>query len=221
MVAVDKNRFAGSVAVLLLDTGSVTINASDWYVFTSGIRSPIYCDMRWLGSFTKERSQVLSYLTLRLTDEVPSEEVDLVAGVATAGIPYAAWLSERLDKPMVYVRETTKGHGKGQQIEGRVLAGQRGLVVEDLITTGGSAIQTAQTLREAGAHVSHCLAIFEYGLPNSERAFRDAGISRVTLCNIRDLLEVALSTGRLSEAEGKIVGDWFEDYSSRAGAEVT
>ena len=217
MVAVDKKRFSGSVAELLLDTGSVTINANDWYVFTSGIRSPIYCDMRWLGSFPRERSQVLSYLTLRLADEVPTGDVDLVAGVATAGIPYAAWLSDRLDKPMVYVRETSKGHGKGQQIEGRVLAGQRGLVVEDLITTGGSAIQTGQALRDAGAHVSHCLAIFEYGLPHSERAFQDAGISAVTLCNIEDLLKVALSTRRLSEAEGRIVGDWFEDYRSRAG----
>jgi orotate phosphoribosyltransferase len=172
--------------------------------------------MRWLASFPEERNLVLSYMVERLADEVAPVDLDVVAGVATAGISYGAWLADRLAKPFVYVREAAKAHGKGQQVEGRLLPGQRSLVVEDLITTGGSALHTAQTLRDAGARADYCVAIFEYGLPSSQRAFEAAGVKAITLCSIRDLLGAALSTGKISQAEGDIVEEWFAGYSKRA-----
>ena len=92
----DKNSFARPVAEILLRTGAVTINTAQWFVYTSGIKSPIYCDMRWLISFTEERSEIVHYLTSKLADEVPIDDIDVIAGVATSGIPYAAWVADRL-----------------------------------------------------------------------------------------------------------------------------
>lgn len=212
----DRKRFAATVSELLLTTGAVSINTIDWFVYTSGIRSPIYCDMRWLISFTKERNEVLSCLTLRLADELAPDSIDVIAGVATAGIPYAAWLADRLGKSLVYVRESGKSHGKRQQIEGRLLPEQRTLVVEDLFTTGKSALQAVDTLRGASARVTHCLAIFEYGLSTAQRAFTEAGVSPITLCSIGDLLETARSNGRLSETERHTVEVWLSEYARSA-----
>ena len=208
----DKNSFARPVAEILLRTGAVTINTAQWFVYTSGIKSPIYCDMRWLISFTEERSEIVHYLTSKLADEVPIDDIDVIAGVATSGIPYAAWVADRLGKPMVYVRESSKAHGKGRQIEGKLTEGQRVLVMEDMITTGGSAIRTAAALRSERASVTHCLAIFEYGLAYAPKAFEEAKISAVTLCTLKDLLQSAQLEGKLSDGERGIVESWLLDY---------
>ena len=207
-----KNRFARPVAEILLRTGAVTINTAEWFVYTSGVKSPIYCDMRWLISFTEERSEIVHYLTCKLADEVPIDDIDVIAGVATSGIPYAAWIADRLGKPMVYVRESSKAHGRGRQIEGKLIKDQRVLVVEDLITTGGSAIRTAGALRSVGVSVTHCLAIFDYGLTHVPKAFQDAKISAITLCTLRDLLQSAHLGGKLSDGERGVVESWLLDY---------
>lgn len=215
MAVVDKNRFAGPVAEILLSVGAVTINTKEWYVYSSGIISPIYCDMRWLISFPRERRQVVDYLISRLADELLLDRIDVISGVATAGIPYASWLSDRLEKPMAYVREASKSHGKRQQIEGRVIPEQCVLVAEDLFTTGRSALETVHTLRNAGAQVTHCVGIFDYGLATAQRAFENAKISPITLCSIRELLQTAQTGGLLSQEERETVEGWLGNYDKQ------
>ena len=195
-------------AQILLHTGAVTINTTEWFVYTSGIKSPIYCDLRWLISFPSERQSIVQYLVQALELERQGD-IDVVAGVATSGIPYASWVADRIDKPMVYVRESSKAHGKGRQIEGKLERNQHVLVVEDLITTGGSAIRTANALRNEGARVTHCLGIFEYGLEDAQRAFKDAELSTITLCSLTDLLLCAHNAGTISEQDRAVVERWL------------
>ena len=203
-----KERFSLPVAEILLRTGAVTINTTEWFVYTSGIKSPIYCDMRWLISFPRERDSIVQYLVQALELERQGD-IDVVAGVATSGIPYASWVADRIGKPMVYVRESIKAHGKGRQIEGKLERGQRVLVVEDLITTGGSAIRTANALRNEGTKVTHCLGIFEYGLEHAHKAFEDAELSTITLCSLTELLLCAHNAGTISDQEKSIVEGWL------------
>ena len=186
------------IARVLLDVGAVSIDVEHPFRYASGILSPIYCDNRLLISFPRERRQIVSWLADRLEAELGREGVDVVAGTATAGIPYAAWLSERLDLPMVYVRAAAKEHGRGQRVEGRLSAGQRVVVVEDLVTTGGSSISTADGVEEAGGKVVGCLAIFSYELPRAAEAFGARGIPLFPLTGLSTLLEVAAESGRVS-----------------------
>lgn len=195
-------------AQILLHTGAVTINTTEWFVYTSGIKSPIYCDLRWLISFPSERQSIVQYLVQALELEQQGD-IDVVAGVATSGIPYASWVADRIDKPMIYVRESSKAHGKGRQIEGKLERNQHVLVVEDLITTGGSAIRTANALRNEGAKVAQCLGIFEYGLEDTQRAFKDAELSTITLCSLTDLLLCAHNGGTISEQDRTVVERWL------------
>src|SRR5699024_6613252 len=132
------------------------------FTWTSGIESPIYCDNRLTMSYPSIRKKITAAFVEKL--EQFNIKPDVIAGCATAGIPHAAWLADALDLPMVYVRSKPKGHGKGNQIEGKVERGQKAVVIEDLISTGGSSLESAKVLRDSGLEVSHVLAIFTYGL---------------------------------------------------------
>ncbi|SEB17584.1 orotate phosphoribosyltransferase [Thalassobacillus cyri] len=187
----------------LLDIGAVQIRPEDPFTWTSGIKSPIYCDNRLTMSYPEVRKKIKNLFVERIREVKPA--VDVIAGCATAGIPHAAFIAEAMDLPMVYVRSSAKKHGKGNQIEGMIHPGDRVIVIEDLISTGQSSIQAAEALREAGADVIEVMAIFSYGLPKAEEAFQQAGFRYQTLTGFQELIRYMKANGQLDEkAEAKL-----------------
>lgn len=197
------------VARILLAEGAVSINAAHPFVYASGIVSPIYCDLRLLMGRPQQRERIVELLAARVLGACDVAALDVIAGVVTAGVPWAAWLANRLSKPMAYVREAPKGHGKGQQVEGGVTPGQVAVVIEDLTSTGGSALNAVEALRGIGAWVDHCFSIFTYELPQARDGFRGAGVELAYLCGISTLLEVATSSGQITGEEAHAVQAWL------------
>ena len=197
------------IAKLLLEIKAITLNLTEPYRYTSGILSPIYCDNRLIISYPEKRKIIITAF-LDLIQE-KNLNFDVVAGTATAGIPHAAWIADHLDKPMVYVRGKTKAHGKQNQIEGKLEARQTVLVVEDLISTGGSSVSAGLALREAGATVKDCIAIFTYQLPTAQKQFKEAGIHCHTLSDFSTLIEVATQMGYITEEGKNQALDWQQD----------
>ena len=197
------------VAEILLRS-AVAINSKELFTYTSGIRSPIYCDLRVLIDSPEQRSRIVDLLCESISRECDVSEVDVVAGVATSGVPWAAWVAERLDKRMAYVRESRKEHGKGKRVEGRVSGGDVVIVIEDHISTGGSAIAAVETLKEdSGAEVNNCFSIFTYDLPQAKHAFRQSNVKPVSLCTVETLLQLGTRRGKLSQDDAKAVGGWL------------
>ena len=163
------------IAEKLLSIHAVALKPNEPFTWTSGLRSPIYCDNRLTLSYPEVRREIAKGLQSLIQENYPGAEI--IAGTATAGIPHAAWVSELLNLPMCYVRSSAKGHGKGNQIEGKVEKGQKVVVVEDLISTGGSVITAVQALREAGCEVLGVVSIFTYGLEKGKEAFAQEEIS--------------------------------------------
>ncbi len=200
---------AREVAGILLAQGAVSINAVNPFVYASGAIGPIYCDLRLLMAYPKMRERITELLVTRIRETCPVEALDVVAGVATAGIPWAAWVADKLNKPMAYVRDAPKGHGKGQQVEGGVAPGQVSIVIEDLTNQGGSALTAVAALREVGAAVDYCFSILAYEFPQTAEAFRAAGAELSSLCGLSTLLEVATASGQIdSEAEQAVQAWW-------------
>jgi orotate phosphoribosyltransferase len=197
------------IARLLLRSQAVALRPAAPFRFASGLLSPIYCDNRILISLPRQRRQVIRcFADLVHEAALP---VDVVAGTATAGIPHAAWLAEVLRRPMVYVRSQSKSHGKEQLVEGLLTAGQRAIVVEDLVTTGGSSLGSVAALRQAGAVVEHVLAIFTYAFPTAQEAFSQIGVQLHALTTLPVLLDVAVVDRYLSPAEREAVVEWASD----------
>ncbi|WP_049066681.1 orotate phosphoribosyltransferase, partial [Enterococcus faecium] len=140
-----------SIAKDLLEIEAVFLNPSNPFTWASGIKSPIYCDNRITMSYPKVRKEIAKGLASKIKEAYP--EVQVIAGTATAGIPHAAWVAEILDLPMVYIRSKAKDHGKGNQIEGRIFEGQKMVVIEDLISTGGSVLEAAEAAKREGADI--------------------------------------------------------------------
>ena len=158
------------VAKILLDANAVTLRPSQPFTFTSGIKSPIYCDNRLLMSHPKEREIVIK----GFLDILKDKQFDLLAGTATAGIPWCAWLAKELNKPMIFIRSKEKAHGKQNIIEGKLTQGDKVIVIEDLISTGGSSVSAVEAVREAGGIVEDCIAIFTYELEKAINKFKEA-----------------------------------------------
>lgn len=188
-------------ARILLTTGAVSISLDKPFRYASGILSPIYCDNRLVISFPEERRRVVDHLVERIRTESGAAAAEVVAGTATGGIPWAAWVADRLELPMVYVRAAAKEHGRGNRVEGKLTAGQRVVVVEDLVTTGGSSLSTVDALTEAGAMVASCVVIFSYDLPAASAAFAARGVPLFALTGLPALLEEAASAGFIPEDE--------------------
>lgn len=179
---------ASDIAALLEKIGAVTVKADPQhpFVWTSGIKAPIYCDNRLIMSYPKARGQVVdAFITLI---QRHFKETALLAGTATAGIPHAAFIAQKLDLPMVYVRSSAKGHGKQNAIEGHVTPGSKVLMVEDLISTGGSVLAAAEKIQKAGAEVLGVVAVFNYELAISQENFKKAGLPLYTLTNFSTLI---------------------------------
>lgn len=197
------------IARWLLEVGAVTLRPSRPFTWASGIKSPIYCDNRLLLSYPKARSDVIEAFEKIIGEK--RIKCDAIAGVATAGIPYAAILADHLKKPMLYVRSAAKDHGKGNQIEGCVKKGARVLVIEDLVSTGKSSVAAIQALKDAGARVTHCLAVFSYQFKKAEDAFEEARCRLQTLTDLETLLALAVSRKIISKNDRLLIEKFSQD----------
>lgn len=197
------------IAEQLLNIGAVSLQPNNPFTWTSGLKSPIYCDNRLTLSFPEVRRKIAEGLKTLILENFP--EVELIAGTATAGIPHAAWVSELLNLPMCYVRSKPKGHGKGNQIEGKVSEGQKVVVVEDLISTGGSVITAVEALREAGCSVLGVVSIFTYELEKGKKLLHDAHITAYSLTDFSTLVDVAKEKGFIQKKDMEKLIDWKKD----------
>jgi len=198
--------FSQHLARISLEIGAIQINAQNPFTWASGYRMPIYNDNRLLLGNAEYRAQIAG--SLKAVLESHHWPVDVIAGVATAGIPHATSLANLMGLPLIYVRPAPKSHGMKNQVEGILHSGQKVIMVEDLISTGGSAIQAVQAVREAGGQVAHCLAIFSYGFPEAERGFREAQCGLHTLLTLESLLRFAEEKGTLGPEERQIITSW-------------
>lgn len=194
------------IAKGMLKVGAVELNPTDLFTWASGIKSPIYCDTRLTISDVAVRKQIAQGLAENIKEHFGETEV--IAGTATAGIPHAAWVSELLELPMVYVRSKAKEHGRGNQIEGKIQPGQKVVVVEDIISTGGSSITAVEALRAAGCEVVGVVCVYTYNLPRAEQAFKEVGVKYVSLTNFDYLVEAASETGVIEGNDIPFLQDW-------------
>ena len=195
-----------TIAKHLLDIEAVALRPNDYFTWTSGIKSPIYCDNRITMSYPKIRREIAAGMSKVIKEKFP--EVEVVAGTATAGIPHAAWVSEVLDLPMIYVRDSAKKHGKTNQIEGRLLEGQKVVIIEDLISTGLSSLKVAKALEEAGAKVLGVVAIFSYELKKAQDAFAIDNVEYYTLTNYNFLIEEAVASNYIKQGDVEKLLEW-------------
>ena len=201
--------FQEAVAKILLKVKAVTLNAQKPYTYASGIKSPIYCDNRLLLSYPDERSKIVEYfIEIIKTNKI---KADIIAGTATAGIPWAAWIADKLHKSMVYVRSSQKEHGKGNHIEGKCDPGKKILLVEDLISTGGSSLEAVETVRNAGVVVENCVAIFTYEMAVAQQRFADARCKLITLSNFTTLVDIASQSKYITSQEKESIVAWNKD----------
>jgi orotate phosphoribosyltransferase len=202
-------NLAQQIAASLLEIEAVALRPKEPFTWSSGLKSPIYCDNRLTMSYPNIRRKIAEGFVAVIEHFYPNTEV--IAGTATAGIPHAAWVAQKMNLPMVYVRDKAKGHGKENQIEGIVRPGQKVVVIEDLISTGGSSLKAAQAVNEAGGQVLAVAAIFTYQMEKAGQAFKAAGLSLHTLSDYGTLLDVALSTGRIADEDMKLLKSWREN----------
>ncbi|MCX6802811.1 MAG: orotate phosphoribosyltransferase [Candidatus Diapherotrites archaeon] len=200
---------AENVAEILLEIKAVTLNPSKPYRYASGILSPIYTDNRLLMGYPEQRKKIIGAMAELL--EKRKTKFDLVAGTATAGIPHAAWLADKTGKPMVYVRSEEKQHGKQNKIEGLVKKGWKAVVVEDLVSTGGSSVETVRGLREAGIEAEDIVAIFTYNMKAATDKFLAEKISLFALTDFSTLINVAARKKYITEQEKETALEWNKD----------
>ncbi|MBU9720412.1 MULTISPECIES: orotate phosphoribosyltransferase [Bacillaceae] len=200
---------SAKIASALLSIGAVSLRPQDPFRWSSGLKSPIYCDNRLTMSYPEIRNEIIDQFVELIKREYP--EVEIIAGTATAGIPHAAWVADRLDLPMIYVRSKAKGHGKGNMIEGLLEEGKKVVVIEDLISTGGSSIQAANAVTESGGNVLGISAIFTYELNKGKQAFEAEKLTYHSLTTFSVLLEEALKNGGIDHSGLKLLERWRED----------
>lgn len=194
------------IACKLLEIEAVFLRPNDLFTWASGIKSPIYCDNRMTMSYPEVRRMICD----GFADLVKKHfsDVEVLAGTATAGIPHAAWLAEKLDLPMAYIRSSSKGHGRTNRIEGKLEPGQKVLIIEDLISTGGSSLNAVEAVKEAGGEVLGVLAIFTYQLDKALQAFEKEEVKLYTLSNYDTLISVALEKKLIKQEDMEFLQNW-------------
>jgi len=208
----DKKVMAELTAKMLLEVEAVRFMADKPFIFTSGWASPVYTDCRRLISFPRVRRALTDFAAATILREAGFEQFDAVAGGETAGIPFAAWMAERLGLPMLYVRKKPKGFGRHSQIEGHLVEGQRVLLVEDMTSDGRSKINFCKALREAGAKVDHVLVFFFYDIfPDAPKVLRDLGVTLHSLATWWDVLAVAKASGKFDAGKLAEVEKFMHD----------
>ncbi|GMQ82476.1 MAG: orotate phosphoribosyltransferase [Rhodothermia bacterium] len=193
----------------LLDLGAVSLSPQNPFTWSSGLRSPVYCDNR----ITLGHPTIRARITDGFVDLIASKNLgcDIIGGIATAGIPHAAWLAHHMKKPMIYVRSEAKSHGRQNRIEGPLETDSDVVLIEDLVSTGQSSAAAIPPVSEGGGRVSAVLAIFTYGLEQARKTFEEAGIPLYTLTDYPTLVEVANRSGRIDDADARSLRRWYED----------
>jgi orotate phosphoribosyltransferase len=208
------------VAEALVEIGGVGFRPSDPITFKSGIKSPVYCDNRRFPFHPKQWRVVIDGFEQMIVEDASA--VDVVGGVEAAGIPHSAALGFHLQKPSVFIRKEAKGHGTKKRVEGGDVKGLRVMLVEDLVTTGGSSLAAIEALREEGAVVEDCMAIISYGFAEAVEAFAKAGVRLHAATNFEAVLEVALARGVIDDGGATVVRDWLREphgWAERQGFE--
>jgi orotate phosphoribosyltransferase len=204
-----------AVAEKLLQVAAVKLSPEQPFTWASGWKSPIYCDNRKVLSFPFVRDFIKSELCNVVFEHFPQAEI--LAGVATAGIPWGAMAADQLKLPYCYVRPKPKEHGLGNQIEGAITPGQRVLVIEDLISTGKSSLQVVEVLRNAGVQVVGMVSIFTYGFAAADKAFADAGVPYRSLTNYQNLISLAVEKGQVTAETEQLLLQWRNDPANWQG----
>ncbi len=206
---------ASKVAEYLLQAKAIKLQPKDPFTWASGWKSPIYCDNRITLSFPRIRTYIRQELAKAVVEKYG--EPDVIVGVATGAIAQGALVAEELGVPFAYVRSSAKGHGLGNLIEGKVEAGQRVVVIEDLISTGGSSLKAVEALRETGATVLGMAAIFTYNFQLSFNNFKEANCELITLSDYDALVQQAVDSSYISESDVNLIKDWRLDPGSWTG----
>ena len=192
----EKQIIARETAKMLIEVEAILFNAEKPFIFTSGWASPVYTDMRKIISYPRLRTRLIDFAVTTIEREIGYERLDVIAGGETAGIPYAAWLADRLMLPMQYIRKKPKGFGRNARIEGDIHEGGRALLVEDLATDGRSKVSFCEALREAGQSCDHAFVFFFYDIfPQTATIMRELGVTLHYLTTWRDILGVARDGG--------------------------
>jgi orotate phosphoribosyltransferase len=208
----DKDVIAELTAKMLIEVEAVRFMTDKPFIFTSGWASPVYTDCRRLISFPRVRQTLIDFGVETIEREVGFEQFDSVAGGETAGIPFAAWMADRLMLPMQYVRKKPKGFGRNAQIEGHLEAGDRVLLVEDMTSDGRSKVNFCKALRGAGASVDHCFVVFFYDIfPDGKKILSDLGVTLHYLATWWDVLEAAKKSGQFEKAKLKEAEKFMKD----------
>ena len=197
---------AKHIAANLLEIGAVHLRPEQPFTWTSGIKSPIYCDNRITISDPSVRDLIALGFAEKIREVYPDAEV--LAGIATGGIPHAAFVAQKLNLPMIYVRDKAKGHGKENVIEGALKPGQKVVMIEDLISTGGSSVKASLAVRDAGAEVLGVIAIFSYQLEKAKENFDKPGFEFDSLSNFTALSKVALKLGKIEQDDMELLQSW-------------
>jgi len=195
-----------TLAARLLDIKAIKLQPNNPFTWASGWKSPFYCDNRKTLSYADLRN----YIKLRIVNAILENfaDADVVAGVATGAIAQGALVADALNMPFVYVRPKPKDHGMQNLIEGDLQAGQKVVVVEDLISTGGSSLKAVEAIRQAGCEVVGMVASYTYGFPVAEKAFADAGVKLITLTDYEHVVAKALETGYIQQADTQLLAEW-------------
>ncbi|MEI8075996.1 MAG: orotate phosphoribosyltransferase [Bacteroidota bacterium] len=204
-----------AVAEKLLQVAAVKLSPETPFTWASGWKSPIYCDNRKVLSFPYTRDFIKSEMCNVIFESYPN--VDMLAGVATAGIPWGAMAADQLKLPYIYVRPKPKEHGLGNQIEGSYEAGKTVLVIEDLISTGKSSLEVVTVLKNAGLNVVGMVSIFTYGFPIAAKAFEDARVPYQSLTNYTSLIQLAVEKKQISPETQALLMQWREDPANWKG----
>lgn len=205
----NNNEIAENIALILLEIKAIKLNNKNPFTWASGLRSPIYCDNRIALSYPEKRLYIKNQLVKVIKDKF--DDVDVIAGVATAGIPQGALVADALGLPFVYVRSSTKAHGMTNKIEGKLDKGQTVVVVEDLVSTGKSSLNAVDALRNVGAKVAGMIAIFTYGLDIADQNFADKDCDLVALSNYDAMINKAVSENYVTVDDELSLKEWRKD----------
>lgn len=200
------SAFAEELAADLLDIDAVLLRPAQPFTWSSGWHSPIYCDNRKTLNYPEIRTKIAEVFSAHIRKQIP--DVDVITGTATAGIPHAALVADRLEKPMAYVRSKAKQHGTGNQIEGGVKKGQSTVIIEDLMSTGGSVFEVMDALEFVGAEVVEILTIFTYGFDQANSRVAERGVAHYSLTDYHTLINVAVKRGEIQEKDLQLLENW-------------
>ena len=201
--------YSQRVAKALLDIHAVTLNPDQPFTWASGLKSPIYTDNRLTISYPEVRQAIFNGMVEQI--KLHFSEADVIAGTATAGIPHAAWVAQNMELPMIYVRTKPKDHGQGKQIEGVLKEGQKVVVIDDLISTGGSVLNAVLAVNNAGGKVIGVVSVFTYDLPAAEQNFMANGLKYYSVTDYMTLIKVAKENNQISVDHLKSLQEWRKD----------